>query len=129
MARTETLLEPTTIRETLGVYNVHVTGHDETLDNRTNQSRHAPEEPTTHSDPNWPSDWRRTPPYRASSRTHHVSDRAAGQDAVEGATVVMMFSGVWMMGVRKPTYPQRGGRTDCLFLESGTESSVAHDGR
>lgn len=119
MARTETLLEPTTLRETLRVYNVYETGHDEMLERSINQSRHAPEESTTHSDPNWPSDWRRMPPYRASSRTHRVSDRAAGQDAVEGATVLMMFSGVWMMGVRKPAYTQCGGGTDCLFLKLG----------
>lgn len=102
MSRTETVLEPTTILETLRVYDVHETGREETAEPRSIQPQNDLEQPqsTTQPDLNWPSDWRRMPPYRASSRTHRVSDRTAGQDAVESAIVVTMFHGVWLMGVR-----------------------------
>jgi hypothetical protein len=112
MARTETVLEPTTLRETLRIYNVHESGQQETTDTDTYQ-QNSPEQSTTHPDPNWPADWRRMPPYRESSRTHRVSDRPAGQDAVEGAVVVTMFSGVWLLGVRKANTQMVETKADC----------------
>ncbi|KAK6369383.1 hypothetical protein LTS17_009726 [Exophiala oligosperma] len=105
MASTETVLEPTTLRETLRVYNVHESGREEAESSQ--QQQQQPQElreqqrgtrTNTDQDREWPSDWRRMPPYRESSRTHRVSDRTAGQDAVEGAVVVTMFSGVWLLG-------------------------------
>lgn len=108
MASTETVLEPTTLRETLRVYNVHESGQEEAdaearAENEPSQQEQQRQESgqqdTRNADREWPSDWRRMPPYRESSRTHRVSDRAAGQDAVESAVVVTMFSGVWLLGV------------------------------
>lgn len=96
MAGTETFTEePRTIRETLRAYHVHETGVETSPAPRQTASQH-----TVPSERNWPSDWRRMPAYRETSRTHRVSDRAAGQDFVESGIVLTMFSGVWMMGVR-----------------------------
>ncbi|KAH8799726.1 hypothetical protein F5884DRAFT_115620 [Xylogone sp. PMI_703] len=111
MARTETLLEPTTIRETLRVYDIHETGHNETIAIHTTRNLNSTELPITLSNPNnWPSDWRRIPPYRASSRTHRVSDRAAGQNSMEAAIVIAMFSGVWMVGAANRVWRMTAGR-------------------
>lgn len=101
MSRTETVLEPTTILETLRVYDIHETGREEVAEAESSGTHHGVEQlqSSTPSDPNWPSDWRGMPPYRATSRTHRVSDRAAGQDAVESAFVITMFQGVWILGV------------------------------
>lgn len=103
MSGTQTMLEPTTIRETLRVYDVHETGREETPETHPSlpqNSRVEQAQSTAHSDPSWPSDWRRIPAYRASSRIHRVADRTPGRDAVEGVVVVTMFHGVWLMGVR-----------------------------
>ncbi|KAH8696271.1 hypothetical protein BGW36DRAFT_258180, partial [Talaromyces proteolyticus] len=58
----------------------------------------------------WPSHWRGIPAYREASRTHRVSDRAAGQDWVEGGIVTAMFSGVWMMGTLNRMWRATGGK-------------------
>lgn len=103
MSRTQTGLEPITIRETLQVYNVHETGREETPEAQSLPTQsHGVEQlqRVGQSHPDWPLDWRRMPAYRASSRTHRVADRVPGRDAVEGAAVVTMFHGVWLMGVR-----------------------------
>lgn len=103
MARTETFVEPTTVLETLRVYNVHESGSDETPEPNASQTQSSSEASAQRSDLNWPSDWRRLPPYRESSRTHRVADRAAGQTNAEGALVVAMFTGVWLFSVRDNT--------------------------
>lgn len=96
MAGTETTTEePRTIRETLRAYDVLETG----VESSPVPSQTASRQPVQ-SQRDWPSDWRRMPAYRETSRTHRVSDRAAGQDLVESKIVLTMFSGVWMMGVR-----------------------------
>ena len=103
MSQTQTILQPATILETLRVYDVHETGHEETPETHSSPTQNnGVEEPqfAARSDPNWPSNWRRIPAYRASSRTHQVADRVAGRDAAEGVMVVTMFHGVWLMGVR-----------------------------
>ncbi|KIW19376.1 hypothetical protein PV08_03671 [Exophiala spinifera] len=106
MANTETVLEPTTLRETLRVYNVHESGQQEAEAEARAKNESSDQHPmqesrqqdTRPADREWPSDWRRMPPYRETSRVHRVSDRAAGQDAVEGVVVMTMFSGVWLLG-------------------------------
>ncbi|KAG0649239.1 hypothetical protein D0Z07_4527 [Hyphodiscus hymeniophilus] len=113
MSRTQTVLEPTTILETLRVYDVHETGHVETSEAHSSLPQiNGLEQPqsTAQSDPNWPSDWRRMPAYRESSRTHRVTDRAAGGDAVEGAIVVTVFHGVWLMGNLNRLWRATAGR-------------------
>lgn len=102
MLRTQTAQEPTTVSETLRIYDVYETGREGTSETSLNSAQNAVEQAqlTTQLNENWPSDWRRVPPYRESSRTHRVSDRAAGQDVAEAAIVVTMFHGVWIMGVR-----------------------------
>jgi hypothetical protein len=96
MAGTETITEePRTVRETLRAYDVLETGVETSPIPSQNASQQA-----VQSERNWPSDWRRMPAYRETSRTHRVSDRAAGQGLVESGIVLTMFSGVWMMGVR-----------------------------
>jgi hypothetical protein len=96
MAGTETIIEkPRTVRETLRTYDVLETG----VETSSVPSPNASQQPVR-SERNWPSDWRRMPAYRETSRTHRISDRSAGQDLVESGFVVAMFSGVWMMGVR-----------------------------
>jgi hypothetical protein len=101
MARTETIVEPTTIRETLRVYDIHETGGEETSEEPTTETQTQPTEPVAQPDPNWPSDWQRVPPYRPSSRSHRISDRAAGLDNTEATMVMVMFTGVWTYGVSK----------------------------
>ncbi|EXJ74259.1 uncharacterized protein A1O5_02555 [Cladophialophora psammophila CBS 110553] len=99
MSSTETIVEPTTVRETLRAYDIHHTGSDETLEPPTEQTQNQPQEgPVSQPGSNWPSDWRRIPPYRPSSRSHRVSDRPAGLDRVEGTMVIVMFTGVWTYG-------------------------------
>jgi hypothetical protein len=102
MSRTQTAQEPTTVSETLRIYDVYETGREETSEPPLNRAQNGVEQAqsTTQPNENWPSDWRRVPPYRESSRTHRVSDRAAGRDVAEAAIVVTMFHGVWIMGVR-----------------------------
>ena len=103
MSQTQTILQPATILETLRVYDVHETGHEDTPETHSSPTQNnGVEEPQSaaRSDPNWPSNWRRIPAYRASSRTHRVADRVAGRDAAEGVMVLTMFHGVWLMGVR-----------------------------
>lgn len=96
MAGTETTTEePRTIRETLHAYYVLETG----VESASGPNQNTPQQPVQ-SERDWPADWRRMPAYREASRTHRVSDRAAGQDLVESGIVLTMFSGVWMMGVR-----------------------------
>jgi len=112
MARTETLVEPTTIRETLRVYDIHETGREETPEPGTRQTQSSSEASAPRSDPNWPSDWRRVPPYRESSRTHRVADRAAGQTNAEGVMVVAMFTGVWFYSHVNRLWRMTGGRLD-----------------
>jgi hypothetical protein len=107
MSRTQTAQEPLTVRETLRVYDVYETGREETSEVPSSHDQNELEQTQSaiQSNGHWPSDWRRIPPYRESSRTHRVSDRAAGRDAAESAIVITMFHGVWIMGVRKLTLP------------------------
>ena len=102
MSSTETQLDPVTVRDTLRVFAVHETGSELAPVTTPDQNRGDVEEPATPPpDPNWPSDWRRMPAYRETSRTHRISDRPAGTNAAESGLVVAMFAGVWMIGVRE----------------------------
>jgi hypothetical protein len=118
LSSTQTQLDPTTVRDVLRTYDTHHTGQqDETTTPTTTTSEQdaplAPAPEASSSDPvlpaNWPSDWHRTPPYRAASRNHRVSDRAAGVDNVEGAMVMFMFTGVFLQGVRMAPAPSHLG--------------------
>ena len=95
MSSTETLVDSSTLRETLRAYVVHETGEETASDQTSRQNAPA----RIVSDPAWPSDWRRTPAYRETSRVHRILDRAAGTNAVESVMVVAMFAGVWVIGV------------------------------
>lgn len=105
LSTTHTELDPTSVRDVLRTYDTHHTGTPEpsAAEEEQQQQTSTPESATTQSadenPQNWPSDWHRTPPYRAASRTHRVADRAAGVDNVEGAMVVFMFTGVFIQGV------------------------------
>ncbi|KAI1626438.1 hypothetical protein EDD37DRAFT_608003 [Exophiala viscosa] len=120
MARTETIVEPTTVRETLRVYDTHFTGDDDTAEDPTIQIQGHTEEHIALPDSSWPSDWRRMPPYRPSSRSHRLSERPAGFNPVESTMVVVMFTGVWTYGVSKNslTRPVRApwGRQDMMLI-------------
>lgn len=101
MTTTSTITEnPASLREVLAVYNVHESGTAAT------EEEHLPANHVDRQSPldseeqgSWPSDWRRMPQYRPTSRSHRVSDRPGGQTAAERGIVAVMFSGVWMIGV------------------------------
>lgn len=106
MTTTQTYLDtvyddPTTVIEILQSYTIHQTGREDEGSALRRQQVHRPADAraTTRSPNNWPSDWQRVPPYRAASRSHRVSDRAAGLDYAEGTIVMAMFTGVWLTGV------------------------------
>ncbi|KAI1613365.1 hypothetical protein EDD36DRAFT_465492 [Exophiala viscosa] len=123
MARTETIVEPTTVRETLRVYDTHFTGDDDTAEDPTIQIQGHTEEHIALPDSSWPSDWRRMPPYRPSSRSHRLSERPAGLNPVESTMVVVMFTGVWTYGNLNRLWRSTVGRwnNDSMKYQIGGE--------
>lgn len=93
MTETTTRLEPTTLRDVLQVYTIHQTGEDIATET-SNDTRDFV------SQPDWPSDRRRIPPYRSTTRTYPLSERPGGVTTFEGVIVVVMFSGVYTVAVR-----------------------------
>ena len=109
MSSTQTQTEPTTVREVLRTYDTHYSEQREETASEPPIPVSTEADSSEQSPTNWSSDWHRTPQYRAVSRTHRVSDRAAGVDNVEGTMVMGMFTGVYIQGVR--------ARDVCLDLE------------
>lgn len=103
MTTTSTVTEnPTSLREVLSVYNVYESGtSDAEVETSRSQTLDRSESITIEADNSWPSDWRRMPQYRPTSRSHRVADRPGGQNAAEIGIVAAMFTGVWIIGVRQ----------------------------
>lgn len=104
-----TQLEPTTIRGILHAYDVHHTGHVDDASALMStlpdvQSGDNAEHQTFRAEMSrqpWPSNRRRIPRFRATSRTHDVSARVSGRDPVETVVVLAMFTGIYMIAVRE----------------------------
>jgi hypothetical protein len=98
MQQTATQQEPIVLRDLLHVYAVHQTGTEvESVAIATetnNETRTLP------SHPDWPSDRRRIPPYRSTTRDYPLSDRPAGTGALDEVIVTAMFAGVYSIAVR-----------------------------
>ncbi len=98
-----------TVHELLQAYNVHHTGHEEERPPthirhpRLETSANAPEQEAQliqHQDqPRALASRRRVPAYRATSREHALSSRPAGLNYVESTVVVVLFLGVYVIGV------------------------------
>lgn len=95
---TDTTYDPTSVRDILQVYHIHRTGEDTVWTGTSGWSVDA-EFPANSRAQQWVSNYRRIPPFREPSRNHGYFSRPAGRDLVEGAFVVMMFSGVFVVSV------------------------------
>lgn len=102
--------EPTTIRQVLQVYKPHQTGAT-TSPGTSGWSIDTPWPDEATRRPDWTSSHNRIPPYREPSRNHRYFGRPAGRDWGEASFVVMMFTGVWLVGVRLLLFR----RDPCLF--------------
>lgn len=95
---TDTIYEPTSVREILQVYDIHRTG-EEAAPTGTSGWSVDTEFPANSHGQNWLSTYHRVPPFREPSRNHRYFGRPAGRDLGEGTFVVMMFSGVYVVSV------------------------------
>jgi hypothetical protein len=97
-------LEPITVRELLRTYEVHQTGQDRvTSSTESTTNPHVIASLLPSPPPNWLSDYRRIPSYRAINSTHTYSSRPGGDSYFEGVLVVTMFTGVYVIAVSKIT--------------------------
>jgi hypothetical protein len=98
MSRSTTQTEPTSVHQILRVYDVHQTGGG--APSQTSGWSLETQWPAQPQLRDWTLDYHRVPPYREPIRSQYF-DRPAGRDAGEATFVVMMFSGVYVVSVRR----------------------------
>jgi hypothetical protein len=88
----------TSLRQTLGDYEVHLTGDNEGTGEiaAPNVSNTAS---TSGNPPGWPQDHHRVPNYRAIDRNLNAAERPNGSNGVERVFITVMFTGVALNAV------------------------------